>query len=154
MVDTSELAAINKTIAKVFAAISFTKGNPPNMHQLEELFIEQGMLINYNEATPLILGVKDFIKHFEDQFAQGIITELEDKEVQHQTEIYDRVAHRFSFYEARFKPTDETPFAVGVNSMQLIKVDGQWLVTSMTWNDDNRGDGFFNRVLSLKEKNN
>lgn len=145
--DTTELAAINETITKVFAAISFTKGNPSNMHQLEGLFIEQGMLINYNEATPLILGVKEFIQHFEKQFADGMITELEDKEVHHQTEIYDKIAHRFSFYEARFKSSDTMPFAVGVNSMQLVKVDGQWLVSSMAWNDDNRGNGFFERMI-------
>lgn len=139
----NELKAIDQTIEKVFEAISFRKGERPNMYKLIPLFIKEGILINYNEEQPLILKVKDFVDHFEQQVKEGIISELEDKEVRSETKIFGKIAHRFSYYEARFNPSDPTPFAVGVNSIQLIKVNGRWKVTSMAWNDD-KGIGFFN----------
>ena len=40
----------------------------------------------------------------------------------------------------------EASFARGVNSIQLIKTQEGWRVTRMAWNDDNRGDGFFERM--------
>ena len=122
------------------------------MPQIQELFIEGGLLINYNEEAPQVFRVDAFIEHFHGLFKQGIITGLEDKEVHHKTKVYDRIAHRYSFYEARATPEDE-PFAVGINSIQLIKIGEEWKVSSMAWNDDSRGDGFFKRTMECVEGN-
>ena len=142
-----EKEAINATIAKLFAAISFSKGSQPNMHKIKDLFIEGGLLINYNQEDPQIFRVEEFIDHFTGLFKQGLISGLEDREVYHKTKVYDRVAHRYSFYEARYS-AEEEPFAVGINSIQLIKIGETWKVTSMAWNDDVRGDGFFQRTMA------
>lgn len=147
--ENKELESIDQVIAKVFEAICFTEEEGPNMHRLKSLFVKEGLLINYNEEEPLILPVTQFVKHFEQLAADGVIPSLEDKELRHETRVYDRVAHRYSFYEAGFKPADE-PFARGVNSIQLINTSEGWKLTSMAWNDDNRGDGFFNRVMDRK----
>ena len=141
-----EIKAVNATISKLFDAISFEQGSPPNMHKIKDLFIEGGFLINYNEEAPQIFRVEEFINHFNELFEQGQITGLEDREVHHKTKIYDRIAHRYSFYEARMSP-DQEPFAVGINSIQLIKIGENWKVSSMAWNDDVRGDGFFQRTM-------
>ena len=122
------------------------------MPQIQELFIEGGLLINYNEEAPQVFQVDAFIDQFHDLFKQGIITGLEDREVHHKTKVYDRVAHRYSFYEARVTPEEE-PFAVGINSIQLIKIGEDWKVSSMAWNDDSRGDGFFKRTMDCVEGN-
>jgi len=132
----NELQAIDQVIAKVFEAICFEKGDRPNMLKLIPLFMTDGRLIDYNGDEPLILGVKDFVAHFENQFDQGLILELEDKEVSSKTEIFGKIAHRTSLYEARFKSSDPEPFAAGVNSIQMIKLNGNWKVSSMAWNDD------------------
>ena len=142
----NEIKEVTATISTLFEAISFEKGNPPNMHNIKDLFVEEGLLINYNEEMPQIFQVGEFIDHFNGLYEQGVITGLQDREVYHKTKIYDRIAHRYSFYEARVTP-DEEPFAVGVNSIQLIKIGGQWKVSSMAWNDDVRGDGFFKRTM-------
>ena len=146
-----ELQEIDALIAKVFDAICFNEGERPNMFKLKDLFIEGGLLINYNEQEPLSLPVSEFVPHFENVVESGAIPSLEDKEVFQKTEIYDRIAHRFSFYEARFKKEDEEPFARGVNSLQLIKTSDGWKVSSMAWNDDNRGDGFFDLVMNSNQ---
>lgn len=141
-----EIEAVNSIISKLFAAISFEKGSQPRMHKMKDLFIEGGLLINYNEENPQIFRVEEFIDHFHDLHKQGVISGLEDREVHHKTKVYDRIAHRYSFYEARVS-VDEEPFAVGINSIQLIKIGKEWKVSSMAWNDDVRGDGFFKRTM-------
>ena len=150
--NSSEIALINETVAGVFGAICFEPGQPPNMPGIKNYFTESGMLVDYNQDEPLILPVDDFIKHFNSQWQMGNIPSLEDREVHQETKIYGRVAHRFSFYEARFDKNDPQPFAQGVNSIQLIKIAGEWRITSMAWNDDNRGDGFFKKIVGDSNK--
>ena len=147
-----DIEEVNVTISKLFKAISFEKDSQPNMHQIKDLFIEGGLLINYNEENPQIFSVGEFIDHFNGLYKQGILSGLEDKEVYHKTKVYDRIAHRYSFYEARESP-DEEPFAVGINSIQLIKIGENWKVSSMAWNDDLRGDGFFKRTMECVQTN-
>ena len=147
-----EIKLVNDTIDKLFAAISFENGMKPNMYKIKDLFIENGLMINYNEENPQTFQVEDFINHFNSLFEEKIITSLEDKEVHHKTKVYDRIAHRYSFYEARVSPEEE-PFAVGINSIQLIKVGNEWKISSMAWNDDVRGDGFFKRTMDCLESN-
>ena len=142
-----EIKKVNIMISRLFKAISFQKGQSPNISKIKDLFIENGLLINYNDEHPQVFGVEQFIEHFNQLFDQGKITGLEDREVYHKTKIYDRIAHRYSFYEARSE-AEEDPFAVGMNSIQLLKMGDNWKVTSMAWNDDNRGDGFFDRTIA------
>jgi len=148
----NEIEKINITVSKLFESISFKKGNQPNMHGIKDLFIDKGLLIDYNKENPQTFHVQDFIDHFTGLFDQGMITGLEDREVHHKTKVYDRIAHRYSFYEARTSPIEE-PFAVGINSIQLIKVGENWKISSMAWNDDVRGDGFFKRTIDCVQSN-
>ena len=134
---------IDRIVSRLFDAISFRESEPPSMHEIEQLFIADGLLTDYNEEEPLTLGVTDFIEHFEGLVKSGDIPSLEDKEIHQDTEIFGRIAHRTSYYEARNSVDDTHPFAVGVNSIQLIKTSEGWRIVSMTWNDDNRGAGFF-----------
>lgn len=144
---------IDVVIAQLFNAISFEENTAPSMSDIKPLFVQRGLLTNFNEETPLTLPVSDFIQYFENQVARGEIPSLEDREVYQHTEIHGRIAHRTSFYEARFKSNDLQPFAVGVNSIQLIKTSEGWRIVSMTWNDDNRGIGFFNATMSTVSHN-
>lgn len=141
-----EIKAVNATIAKLFEALSFEKGSPPNIQKIRALFMEGGLLINYNEENPRTFRVEEFIDDFTNLYKQGVMTALEDREVYHKTKVYDRIAHRYSFYEARVHP-EEKPFATGINSIQLIKIGENWKISSMAWNDDVRGDGFFKRTI-------
>ncbi len=146
-----EIKHLNQKVDALFKAISFKEGNEPNISQIKELFIEGGLLINCNEATPQVFPVDEFIEHFIGLFQKKQFTSLYEIEVHHKTKIYDHIAHRFSFYEARISASTK-PFAVGINTLQFIKIDGDWKISSMAWNDDHRGDGFFERTMSCIEK--
>ncbi len=133
---TNDEHQINKLMTRVFAAICFSKGSPPNIEQLRPLFSEQGLLVNYNGDNPIVMKVDSFIKDFESQWRKGLISGLDDREVRFENTIFNRVAHRISWYEARHSPDDKMPFANGINSIQLLKVDGDWKIISMAWRDE------------------
>lgn len=146
-----EVTHLNQLTAALFKAISFKAGSEPNIDEIRRLFIEGGLLIDCNEETPQALKVDQFNTHFHSLFQQQRLTSLYEIEVHHKTKIYDHIAHRYSFYEARSTPKSD-PFAVGINTLQFVKVRNDWKITSMAWNDDKRGDGFFARTMAcLKE---
>ena len=47
-------------------------------------------------------------------------------------EQFRGMAMVFSAYESRFEP-DQEPFDKGINNIQLIRKDGQWLVAHIIW---------------------
>lgn len=146
-----EMESINQTTQALFEAISFPTGSQPNIAKIKDLFIEDGLMINSNGEEPEVFRVDQFVDHFHGLFEQEVITSLHEAEVHHKTKVYDRVAHRFSFYKASVSPEAE-PFAVGVNTIQFVRIGGKWKISSMAWNDDNRGDGFFERTMKCVQK--
>jgi hypothetical protein len=54
---------------------------------------------------------------------------------QRNTDLFGSIAQRFSTYEARFDRNAKEPFAVGINSIQLIETGGSWKVASLVWNN-------------------
>ncbi len=142
----TEILEVDDTIKSLFEAMSIEKGSLPDLGKIKELFLKEGLLINYNEETHQVFTIQEFIDHFEHRHEPGVDKGLIYREVHHKTKIYDRIAHRYSFYEVRANPKEE-PTAVGINSIQLIKAGKDWKVSSMAWNDDVRGDGFFKRTM-------
>jgi len=78
-------------------------------------------------------SVRDAIDY---QVSAGSLKSFSEREVAERTEIFGKIAHRFSTYEARFNPDDPEPLAIGINSIQFIKVGDSWHVSSLIWNDE------------------
>ena len=92
-------------------------------------------LINNND-DPLIFTIDQFVDAVGYQVSAGSLKSFSEREVAERTEIFGKIAHRFSTYEARFDPEDPEPLTVGINSIQFIKVDDSWHVSSLVWNDE------------------
>ncbi len=129
---------IEELTKALYSCISFRKGERPDFVRLRSLFIEKGILINNND-DPLIFTIDLFVDAIDYQISAGSLKSFSEEEVAERTEIFGNIAHRFSTYEARFDPDDEEPLAVGINSIQLVKVGESWLVSSIVWNDEREG---------------
>lgn len=70
------------------------------------------------------------------QIEKGTLSTFREKEVADKTEVFGKVAQRFSTYEARFDETNPNAVAVGVTCIQFIQVNGKWFITSMAWDDE------------------
>ena len=129
---------IEELTEALYSCISFRKGENPDLERLKSLFIKEGMLIN-NNGDPLIFTIDQFVDAVGYQVSVGSLKSFSEREVAKRTEIFGKIAQRFSTYEARFDPDDPEPLTVGVNSIQFIKVGDSWHVSFLVWNDEKEG---------------
>ena len=133
------MKTIDETVQDLYAAISFVKGETPNYGLLKDLFIPDAKLINNNGDQPLIFNIDSFIDSLKENLANKVFESIFEIEIAYKTDLFGKIAHRFSTYEFRFNPNDENPYTIGINSIQLIQVGNQWKVTSIAWNDQRPG---------------
>ena len=126
---------IGELTNSLYSCISFRQGEKPDLARLKDLFIKEGMLINNND-DPLIFTIDQFADAIDYQISAGSLKSFSEREIAERTEIFGKIAHRFSTYEARFDPDDPEPLTVGINSIQFIKAGDSWLVSCLVWNDE------------------
>lgn len=124
-----ELPAIEAAVRELYAVISIKKGEIPDWEKFRGLFYPGARLISNSAAEPFVWTVKEFISYYKERIGDNTVREFYEGEISHKTEIFGKISHRFSTYEAR-------PYKRGINSIQLMKVNDQWLVTSLIWNDE------------------
>lgn len=56
-----------------------------------------------------------------------------EKEIWSRTDRYGSVAHVLSTYESRVGSPDSPPLGRGVNSIQMVRHDGRWWITSLAF---------------------
>jgi len=132
------LIEINELTNSLYSCISFRRGEHPDVERLKSLFIKEGVLINNND-DPLIFTIDQFVDAIDYQISAGSLKSFSEREVAEKTEIFGKIAHRFSTYEARFDPDDPEPLSIGINSIQLVKVGDSWLTSCLVWNDEAEG---------------
>ncbi|GAB3541595.1 hypothetical protein GCM10027443_41110 [Pontibacter brevis] len=127
-----ELDELTQTL---YQSISFKKGYRPDLHRLPGLFYEGGRLVNNNDELPQEFTVQQFIEAVERQVEAGRLTAFLEQEIVSRTEVFGKIAHRFSTYKAFLNEDDSEPFSIGINSIQFIQVKDKWYVYSIVWND-------------------
>ncbi len=59
-----------------------------------------------------------------------------EKGIARRIDSYGVIAHVFSTYESRHKADDALPFARGINSIQMLKTQNGWAITSLIWEEE------------------
>ena len=131
----SELTAIDRVTESLYASICFGKGGSPDLEQLRRLFIPESLLINNNDDNPVIMSVDQFIEAMDLQVSNGSLVALHETELSGRTELFGKIAHRLSCYEARLDP-DTQDVSRGVNSIQFVKTNGVWRLSALVWADE------------------
>ena len=120
---------------QVYAAISFARGEQPDLQQLSALFIEQGILINNKGDKPMIKPVADYITFIQHNINTGNIQALQETELKVELEVFGKVAQLRSSYQLDFMTQETSMTRYGVNLFQLIQQHEKWLIASMCWDD-------------------
>ena len=120
---------------KVYEGISFSKGNKPRFDLLKSCFIEQGIFINNKGESPIIKPVLDYIEMINSNINNGNILSIQETEIEQQVEEFGSVAQIKSSYKLDFEGKQGVQARYGVNLFQLINHNGQWLISSMCWDD-------------------
>jgi hypothetical protein len=130
-----DLKQIDTLTAELYNAICFKVGVHPPVERLNELFIPTANMIRNDGASPETMTVNSFIKSFKERIEDGTIKSFYEGELNHITEIFGTIAHRFSTYETKFDLTNPEPFSIGINSIQYIKIGNNWKISGIVWNN-------------------
>lgn len=121
-----ETRAVQAAIDAVYAVISGPVGKPRDWARMRTLFAPDARLTAIGAKGPVGGTVEDYIAKSGDVLTRSGFTE---RELARRVEIYGDLAHGWSSYEGA-----GTNIRVrGINSFQLVKVDGRWLVQSILW---------------------
>ena len=133
-----DLSEINKVIDKLYTSLSFKKNEAPAMTKLKDIFYGKGMLINNNTGQPKKYTLQEFTSVIEGQVNAGKVLAFQEKELSSETELFGNVAHCFSTYESGYILAGREDYINkrGINSIQLLKVNGKWLIVSIIWNEE------------------
>ncbi len=129
----ADLAGIGRTIDDVYAVISGPPGQKRNFEHMRAIFAPNALL---RVITPKGMrggSLDDYIAK------SGPILEKEgftEHELGRRVEVYGNLASVWSAYEGR---TASGSFHErGINSIQLVKFDGKWLVASILWQEEGK----------------
>ncbi len=140
--------AIQKRIELLYKSMSFSEGVAPNWTNFHDCFTSSAQFINANLDAPMFLDVRTFAQVLESQINANDIPQLFTQEVSHRTQIFGKVAQRFSVFTNKIE-LDKQPTTRGVNSIQLICAKGNWLIQSISWYNERTDDIIPDTFLDL-----
>jgi hypothetical protein len=128
--------AIDYVTEDFYECLSFMDGELPDLETVRDLFYEDGLLVNNSFAQPVKFSADEFVADLEEQIENGELIQFMQRELYSHTEIFGRVAQRISVYEYSFAYHDTENVIKGINYIQFIQDNDNWLITSMAWNDE------------------
>ena len=131
--------AIQKRINLLYESMSFEEGVEPKWSNFYDCFTGNAQFINANLDAPMFLDVRTFAQVLEGQIKQHSIPQLFTQELSHRTQIFGKIAQRFSVFTNKVELNEE-PTTKGINSIQLICAKGNWLIQSISWYNERADD--------------
>jgi hypothetical protein len=127
----ADLAAIDHTIGEVYSVISGPPGQKRDFDHMRSLFAPGATLKAIGPKGLRGGSLEDYISR------NSAILEKEgftERELGRRVEIWGGLATAWSAYDGR---TATGSFHErGINSFQLVKIDGKWLVASILWQEE------------------
>jgi len=124
----SDESRIKSTVLAAYNVISGPAGRR-DWDRFEGLFAQGARLIEAQSDGSLeVLTPHEYAMKWKPRLEQ---TALFERPVTTRVEIYGQGAHVMSAFESRHASTDPTPFARGVDSIQLIRSSGRWQIATI-----------------------
>jgi hypothetical protein len=127
----ADLAAINQAIHAVYGVISGPPGQKRDFDKMRSLFAPGATLKAIGPKGLRGGSVEDYITR------NAAILEKEgftERELGRRVEVWGGLATAWSAYDGR--TANGSFHERGINSFQLVKIDGKWLVASILWQEE------------------
>lgn len=145
----AEEMAIDKAVRNAYAAISFEEGNVPDYDAIAALFTANATMYNFRYDSLAAFDITVFVESYKRAIEGGSITSFQEVELGGKTEYFGNVAHRISAYASYFNGSDQIGER-GVNSFQLLKINGEWIINSVTWDIEKDGQPIPGKYLGAE----
>jgi hypothetical protein len=126
----SDMAGIDAAIRGVYEVISGPPGQKRDFDRMRSLFAPGATLKAIGPKGLRGGSLEDYISRNKDVLEKMGFTE---RELGRRMEVWGGLATAWSAYDGR--TADGSFHERGINSFQLVKVDGKWLVPSILWQE-------------------
>jgi hypothetical protein len=126
-------------IDALYKSVTFGPGKECDYEMMEKIFLPGATFI-----MPSGRGEKRKIGHLEDFFAdwKRFLSDpntqeplakygFNEKISNRRTDQFGEIAHSYVVFEVRFDPESRNPLGVGVDSIQMVRIDHRWWVSSI-----------------------
>jgi hypothetical protein len=128
---TADLAAIDQAIRGVYEVISGPPGQKRDFDRMRTMFAPGATMKAIGPKGLRGGSVEDYITRNSAILAKEGFTE---RELGRRVELWGGLATAWSAYDGR--TANGSFHERGINSFQLVKVDGKWLVASILWQEE------------------
>ncbi len=135
----ADVSSVDAILAALYDVISGPAGQKRDWDRFHSLFLpEHGRLINTGRSADgtvryRVMTPADYVA------SSGPVLERDgffETEIHRVQETFGNVTHAFSTYESRRTAADRTPFARGINSIQLFDDGTRWYVVTVFWDSE------------------
>ena len=121
---------INKTVTDAYRAWSFDSADELDFEEIRSYFTSTASIQTAANGELSIVSLEDAILSFQKSISDGNLTLMEEFEIAGKTEYFGGIAHRIS-YHAYYFNTKDSIGARAVNTLQLVKIKGKWLINTV-----------------------
>ena len=121
-------------VTRLYELVTFPAGTTPDWDEVRSLFIEEAVIVLRTSRTgSTVFSVEGFVGDFVRFIEQANVeqTGFVERIVRMEPLVFRDIAHVWVLYEASI-PGSGRPPQQGVDSFQLIKVDNEWRIASVT----------------------
>jgi hypothetical protein len=135
----TDVNSIDAIVTALYNVISGPKGQARDWDRMRSLFLPSARLIpsraakDSPHADAIFLSIDDYIAR-----SSGTMTATGffERGIHNEVHQFGNIAHVWSTYESRHNADDATPFARGINSIQLLKDGDRYWVVNIFWDSE------------------
>lgn len=130
-----DVSSLDNIMSTLYAVISGEKGETRDWNRFQNLFTTDARLIpsgknKEGEMGYRIMTPTDYVTSAGKRLEELGFHELE---INRKTEEYGSLVHIWSTYESYHSKSEKTPFARGINSLQLMNDGNRWWILQIYW---------------------
>jgi hypothetical protein len=138
----ADVQSVDAIIKTLYDVISGPAAQARDWNRFRSLFAPGARLIPTGRRPD---GTASMRTMTPDEYATTVGPNLEkngffEVESARTTDAFGNIMHVFSTYESRRTAADPTPFARGINSIQLFKDGTRWWIVSIFWDSERPGN--------------
>ena len=135
----ADVNSVDAILTALYGVISGPKGQPRDWDRMRSLFLPSARLIPARAAKDsphsdaIFLTIDDYIAR-----SSGTMTAsgFFERSIHNDIQQFGNIVHVWSTYESRHNADDPTPFARGINSIQLLKDGDRYWIVNILWDSE------------------
>lgn len=124
---------LDELMRAFYEVISFENGGTPDWESMADLFSKHARITRVTPEGIDFMDLAGFRNMAEELLEVGAFTSFFERELARRTDRFGDVIHIASAYETRVSPMAVDYLERGVNSLQLVREDGNWKIVSLCW---------------------